>query len=200
MVRLLEKNPDKRITLEEAMKNKWVTNGGSLPDIKSSSNLEVDHINVSEEERTAAVTPSIERVFDSLPDMEERVYNVGEYIVRRGHPTEGLFLIKVCSIPFQHLLELKCSPWSMLDQLNRSCFLACLIVPYGWVNGLLDVNGTCNIVFPRYHFCLNRLAHKCRRCSLVSCVMKLIGAWNYVINIFHNNYIHEVMCLIGGHV
>lgn len=110
LVRLLEKNPDDRITLEEAMRHMWVTNTGSLPDIKSSRNMEIDHINVSEEERTAALTPSIERVFDSLPNMEEREYREGEYIVQIGRPTEGLFLIKVSDVLHQSLLGIGVFP------------------------------------------------------------------------------------------
>ncbi|GMH40079.1 hypothetical protein BSKO_07983 [Bryopsis sp. KO-2023] len=92
--RLLDKNPDTRIGLVETMEDDWVTKGGSLGPIQSSWRMELDHINVSEEERTAAVTPSIEAVFDNLPEMSERTYKKGQYIVQKGLPTEGLFLIK----------------------------------------------------------------------------------------------------------
>lgn len=75
------------------MVHPWVTKTGALPGIVSSTNL--DWIQVSEEEHTSALTPSIEGVFDSLPQMTERIYTGGEYITQKGQPTHGLFLIKV---------------------------------------------------------------------------------------------------------
>ena len=72
--RMLTKDPDRRISLEEVVNHEWVTNEGSdpLPDFKTQRPLQVkQQVQVTEYEVEQAVImpPSVLRYVDSLHDI-----------------------------------------------------------------------------------------------------------------------------------
>jgi len=101
MQKLLQKNPDKRLTLEEIMMHEWFTDRASLCAIKTSRMLSVPTIDVHAANPNS-LTPSIQTVFQQVPDKEMKRFEAGSYIVKEGEQMPGFYLIKkgLCLVTF----------------------------------------------------------------------------------------------------
>jgi len=91
--RLLDKNPDRRLSLEQIMIHDWFTDRSSLSAIKTSKMLSIPTIDVHAAQDNS-LTPSIQTVFQQIPDKRIKHFPAGVYIVREGEEMPGFYLIK----------------------------------------------------------------------------------------------------------
>eukprot|EP00803_Ostreobium_quekettii_P001747 evm.model.scf_722EXC.5 EVM.evm.TU.scf_722EXC.5 scf_722EXC:51151-58080(+) len=89
---LLEKDPDKRLSLAGAMQHVWTTGSGTLQ-LLHPSGVPLRDFKLSTEDRARAMTPNIASVFSCLA-ATVRTFRKGEVILKEGEPSEGLYLVK----------------------------------------------------------------------------------------------------------
>ena len=91
--RMLEKNPDTRITLPQVMEHPWVTSNGERMLVTFQSlNPAAETVSVTDAEMAEAVQSSeMQTMLD--PDLPQRTFEGGQYLMRQGEDGHSMFFI-----------------------------------------------------------------------------------------------------------
>mmetsp|Transcript_1342 Transcript_1342/g.5464 ORF Transcript_1342/g.5464 Transcript_1342/m.5464 type:complete len:669 (+) Transcript_1342:51-2057(+) len=94
LLHILEKDPEKRYTLEEVMSHKWVTRGGSAP-LPLAAEAGEGKVYVSQEEVGQAVREEklAGMIAPQSGEWTEKTYEAGTYLFRQGEQGDRMFMI-----------------------------------------------------------------------------------------------------------
>eukprot|EP00210_Caulerpa_lentillifera_P008608 g8212.t1 len=104
--KLLCKDPESRLSLEEVMKHSWFTDQDNLVEIKSSRYLNLPPENdPSIFNESTGITLNMTSILDQIPNKQKKVFKTGEFVVREGQVINGWYLIT------KGHCEATCSKW-----------------------------------------------------------------------------------------